>query len=38
VCIITHACLEGAVVRALGAIEKQPFMRGRPRLIRIEEV
>jgi len=38
VCIITHACLEGAVVRALAAIEKQPFMRGRPRLLRIEEV
>jgi homoserine dehydrogenase len=38
VCIISHAFLEGAVVRALGAIEKQPFMRGRPRLLRIEEV
>jgi homoserine dehydrogenase len=38
VCIITHASLEGAVSRALGAIEKQSFMRGRPRLIRIEEV
>jgi homoserine dehydrogenase len=38
VCIITHASLEGAVRRALGAIEKQPFMRGQPRLLRIEEV
>ena len=38
VCIITHASLEGAVLRAIGAIESQTYMRGRPRLLRIEEV
>ncbi len=38
VCIITHVSKEGAVRRAIAAIEKQPFLRGRPRLLRIEEV
>jgi homoserine dehydrogenase len=38
VCIITHASREGSVRRAIAAIEKQPFLKGRPRLLRIEEV
>jgi homoserine dehydrogenase len=38
VCIITHVSREGSVRRAFGAIERQPFLKGRPRLLRIEEV
>jgi homoserine dehydrogenase len=38
VCILTHASREGAVRRAIASIEKQPFLKGEPRLLRIEEV
>lgn len=38
VCIITHACTEGAVLRALSAVRSKPFLRGAPRILRIEEV
>jgi homoserine dehydrogenase len=38
VLIITHGCREGAVREALDTIGKQGFMRGRPRLLRIEDV
>ncbi len=38
VLIITHASSEGSVRKALDAIAQKPFMRGRPRLIRIEDV
>ena len=37
VCIITHACKEGAVLRALEAVRSKPFLRGAPRILRIEE-
>jgi homoserine dehydrogenase len=37
VCIITHACKEGAVLRALTAVRSKPFLRGAPRILRIEE-
>jgi homoserine dehydrogenase len=38
VCIITHACSEGAVLRALATVRSKPFLRGAPRILRIEEV
>lgn len=38
VCIITHRCQEGAVRRAVKAIEAKPFLKGAPRLIRIEDI
>ena len=38
VLIITHDCREGGVQRAVRAIGAQSFMRGTPRLIRIEDV
>jgi len=38
VLIITHVCSEGAVRGALASISKHGFMRGEPRLIRIEDV
>jgi homoserine dehydrogenase len=38
VLIITHACREGAVRSALDAIGREGFLRGRPRLLRIEDV
>jgi homoserine dehydrogenase len=37
VCIITHACSEGSVLRALTAVRSKPFLRGAPRILRIEE-
>ena len=37
VCIITHACKEGAVLRALTTVRAKPFLRGAPRILRIEE-
>jgi len=38
VCIITHRCREGAVRRAVKAIEGQAFLKGTPRSLRIEDV
>jgi homoserine dehydrogenase len=38
VLLVTHFCKEGPVRRALELISKQPFMKGAPRLIRIEDV
>ena len=38
VCIITHRCQEGAVRRAVKAIETKPFLKGSPRILRIEDV
>ena len=38
VCIITHQSREGALARAIAVIQKQPFLKGAPRLLRIEEV
>lgn len=38
VLIVTHGCREGSVESALAAIAKERFMKGRPRLIRIEDV
>jgi homoserine dehydrogenase len=38
VLIITHTCREGAVRAALDAIRAERFLRGEPRLIRIEDV
>ena len=38
VCIITHMSREGAVRRAIAAVQKQSFLKGPPRLIRIEDV
>ena len=38
VLIITHTCLESAVRRALDAIGREPFMTGKPRFIRIEDI
>ncbi|MFZ5890285.1 MAG: homoserine dehydrogenase [Myxococcota bacterium] len=38
VCLTTHVSSEGAVRRALRAITAQPFLKGPPRLIRIEDV
>ena len=38
VCIITHRCQEGAVRRAVQAIQAKPFLKGAPRLIRIEDI
>jgi homoserine dehydrogenase len=38
VCIITHSCLEGAVRRAVKAIQSKPFLKGSPQILRIEDV
>ena len=38
VCIITHRCSEGAVRRAVKAIEGKAFLKGAPRILRIEDV
>jgi homoserine dehydrogenase len=38
VCILTHQCREGAVRRAISAIEEQAILKSTPRLIRIEDV
>ncbi len=38
VCIITHSCQEGAVRRAVKAIQSKPFLKGSPRILRIEDV
>lgn len=38
VLIITHECLEGRLGLALSAISREQFLRGRPRLLRIEEI
>ena len=38
VCIITHRCQEGAVRRAVEAIQSKPFLKGAPRILRIEDV
>lgn len=38
VLMITHACREGAVQKAMARIARAPFMKAAPRLIRIEEV
>jgi homoserine dehydrogenase len=38
VCIITHRCQEGAVRRAVKAIQSKPFLKGSPRILRIEDV
>ena len=38
VCIITHVCTEGAVNRAVKAIQSKSFLKGTPRILRIEDV
>lgn len=38
VCILTHQSKEGAVRRAIDSIEKQAILKGKARLIRIEDV
>jgi homoserine dehydrogenase len=38
VCIITHRCSEGAVRRTVKAIEGKAFLKGTPRILRIEDV
>ena len=38
VCIITHRCNEGALRRALRAIQSNAFLKGLPRILRIEDV
>jgi homoserine dehydrogenase len=38
VCIITHTSQEGAVRRAIAAVQQKSFLKGPPRLIRIEDV
>jgi homoserine dehydrogenase len=38
VLIVTHTCREGAVHAAFETIRSEPFMKGVPRLIRIEDV
>jgi len=38
VCIITHRCSEGSVRRALKTIEGKAFLKGTPRILRIEDV
>ena len=38
VCIITHRCQEGAVRRAVTAIQSKPFLKGAPQILRIEDV
>jgi homoserine dehydrogenase len=38
VCIITHRCQEGAVRRAVKAIQSKPFLKGAPQILRIEDV
>jgi homoserine dehydrogenase len=37
VCLITHVCTEGSVLRALTSVRSKPFLRGAPRILRIEE-
>jgi homoserine dehydrogenase len=37
VSLITHACSEGSVLRALTTVRSKPFLRGAPRILRIEE-
>jgi homoserine dehydrogenase len=37
VCLITHSCTEGSVLRALTTVRSKPFLRGAPRILRIEE-
>jgi hypothetical protein len=36
--IITHKSGEGSVRRAMEAIAREPFMKSKPRLLRIEDV
>lgn len=38
VCLITHRCQEGAVRRAVKVIQAKAFLKGPPRLLRIEDV
>lgn len=38
ICLTTHVSKEGSVRRALRSIAAQPFLKGPPRLIRIEDV
>ena len=38
VCIITHRCSEGSVRRAVKAIQGKAFLKGTPRILRIEDV
>ena len=38
VCILTHQTKEGAVRRAIANIDKQSILKGKARLIRIEDV
>ena len=38
VLIVTHSCREGAVKKALEVVEREEFLKGPPRLIRIEDV
>jgi homoserine dehydrogenase len=38
VCILTHVCREGAVRRAIAGVQSKAFLKGAPRLLRIEEV
>ena len=38
VCIITHRCSEGAVRRAVKTIQGKAFLKGTPRILRIEDV
>ena len=38
VCILTHQTKEGAVRRAIASIEEQAILKGKARLIRIEDV
>jgi homoserine dehydrogenase len=38
VCILTHQSKEGSVRRAIDSIEKQAILKGKARLIRIEDV
>jgi homoserine dehydrogenase len=38
VCIITHRCSEGSVRRAVTAIQGKAFLKGTPRILRIEDV
>jgi homoserine dehydrogenase len=38
VLIITHQCREGALMKAIDRIASAPFMKHRPRLLRIEDV
>lgn len=38
VCIITHRCNEGALRRAVTVIQSKAFLKGTPRILRIEDV